>query len=149
MCRGKIRSAVCFFPEQKEHCAAFNGLLQATTNEPDFLKKFITGNESWVFGYDLEKKAQSSMQLIYQSALAGYSTFKGKPLEKVLRTIVSLDISEGCATKIPASQYFMVLIVLKITGGGSNVMKDILKVETKWIHELYTLQPTRLNIDID
>ena len=48
-------------PEQKEHRAAVaNDLIQTATNEPDFLKKVITGDESWVYGYDLETKAQSS-----------------------------------------------------------------------------------------
>ena len=50
-------------PEQKEHCAAVaNDLIQTATNEPDFLKKVITRNESWVYGhaYNLETKAQSS-----------------------------------------------------------------------------------------
>ena len=48
-------------PEQKEHCAAVaNDLIQTFTNEPDFLKKIITGDESWVYGYDPETKAQSS-----------------------------------------------------------------------------------------
>ena len=28
-------------------------------NDPDLLKKFITGDESWVYGYDIETKAQS------------------------------------------------------------------------------------------
>ena len=46
-------------PEQKEHhTAVVNDLIQTTTNEPDFLKKVITGGESWVYyGYDLERKA--------------------------------------------------------------------------------------------
>ena len=39
-------------PEQKEHHAAVaNDLIQTTTNEPDFLKKFMTGDELWVCGY--------------------------------------------------------------------------------------------------
>ena len=47
--------------EQKEQCAAVaNDLIQTTTNEPDFLKKVITRNESWVYSYDPEMKAQSS-----------------------------------------------------------------------------------------
>ena len=46
-------------PEQKEHCAAVaNDLIQTTTNEPDFLQKLVTGDESWVYGCDLETKAQ-------------------------------------------------------------------------------------------
>ena len=48
-------------PVQKDHRAAVaNDLIQTTTNEPDFLKKVITGGEWWVYGYDLETKAQSS-----------------------------------------------------------------------------------------
>ena len=42
-------------PEQKEHrVAVVNHLVQTATNEPDFLKKVITGDESWVC--DLEQK---------------------------------------------------------------------------------------------
>ena len=48
-------------PEQKDHCAAVaNDLTQTATNEPDFLKKVITRDEWWVYGYDPERKAQSS-----------------------------------------------------------------------------------------
>ena len=48
-------------PEQKEHRAAVaNDLTQTATNEPGFLKKVITGDELWVYIYDLETKAQSS-----------------------------------------------------------------------------------------
>ena len=46
-------------PEQKEHGAAVaNDLIQTATNEPDFIKKVITGGESWVYSYDLETKIQ-------------------------------------------------------------------------------------------
>ena len=48
-------------PKQKEHHATIaNGLIQITTNEPDFFKKVIPGCESWVYGCDLETKAQST-----------------------------------------------------------------------------------------
>ena len=48
-------------PEQKEHRAAVaNDLIQIITNGPDFLKKIITGDESWVYSYNLETKAQLS-----------------------------------------------------------------------------------------
>ena len=44
-------------PEQKEHRAALaNDWIQTATNEPDFLKKVITGAESRVHGYDPETK---------------------------------------------------------------------------------------------
>ena len=46
-------------PEQKgHHVAVANELIQIATNEPDFLKKIITGDKWWVYGYDLEMKAQ-------------------------------------------------------------------------------------------
>ena len=48
-------------PEQKEHCAAVaKDLIQTTTNEPDFLKKVITRDEWWIYGYDPETKAPMS-----------------------------------------------------------------------------------------
>ena len=48
-------------PEQEEHRAAVaNDLTQPTSNEPDFLKKVITGRESSVYSCDPETKAQSS-----------------------------------------------------------------------------------------
>ena len=47
-------------PEQKEHGAAVaTDLIQTATNEPDFLKKVITGDEQWAYSYDPESKAQS------------------------------------------------------------------------------------------
>ena len=46
-------------PEQKKHpVAVANDLFQTSTNEPDFLKKVITGDESQVYGYDPERKSQ-------------------------------------------------------------------------------------------
>ena len=48
-------------PERKEHLAAVaNDLIQTATNEPDFFKKVITGDDSWAYGYDPEMKTQSS-----------------------------------------------------------------------------------------
>ena len=47
-------------PEQKEHGAAVAiDLIPTATNEPDFLKEVIMGDESWVYGCDPEMKAQS------------------------------------------------------------------------------------------
>ena len=37
-------------------------ILTTFNDNPDLLKKIITGNESWVYGYDIESKAQSSQQ---------------------------------------------------------------------------------------
>ena len=47
--------------QQKEHRAAVaNDLIQTSTNETDFLKKVVTGDEWWVYGNDLEMKVHSS-----------------------------------------------------------------------------------------
>ena len=47
-------------PEQKEHYVAVaNDLIKITTNVSDFLM-VITRNKWWVYGHDLEMKAQSS-----------------------------------------------------------------------------------------
>jgi hypothetical protein len=35
-------------------------LLDRTTEDENFLKRIITGNETWVYGYDVETKMQSS-----------------------------------------------------------------------------------------
>ena len=54
-------------PEQKEYrVAVANDLIQTTTSEPDFLKKVITGDESWVYSYDLEMNILT--RLVYQSS---------------------------------------------------------------------------------
>ena len=37
-------------------------MLATFSNDPDLLKKVITGDESWVYGYDIETKAQSSLR---------------------------------------------------------------------------------------
>src|SRR5215469_6723562 len=35
-------------------------MLDSTISDPDFLNTIITGDESWVYGYDPETKSQSS-----------------------------------------------------------------------------------------
>ena len=51
--------------KKKEHHAAIaNDLIQTSTNEPDFLKKVITRDESWIYSYDLEMKAQPSQWML-------------------------------------------------------------------------------------
>ena len=62
----KKRVAAKFVPrllscEQKEFRAAVaQDLYETANNDPDFRKKVITGDESWVYGYDPETKAKSS-----------------------------------------------------------------------------------------
>ena len=55
-------------PEQKEHRAAVaNDFIQTTANEPDFLKKVIPRDESWVYGCDPETKSQLCLYLVSSS----------------------------------------------------------------------------------
>jgi outer membrane lipoprotein-sorting protein len=35
-------------------------MLEYANGDPEFLKTVITGDETWVYGYDLETKVQSS-----------------------------------------------------------------------------------------
>ena len=35
-------------------------MLTALNDDPDLFKKLITGDESWMYSYDIESKAQSS-----------------------------------------------------------------------------------------
>jgi hypothetical protein len=35
-------------------------LKEQVRNDPDFLSKVVTGDESWIYGYDPETKQQSS-----------------------------------------------------------------------------------------
>jgi histone-lysine N-methyltransferase SETMAR len=35
-------------------------LKEQVRNDPDFLSKVVTGDESWIYGYDPETKHQSS-----------------------------------------------------------------------------------------
>jgi hypothetical protein len=55
--------------EQKEfRTEVAQDLLETANNDPDFLKKVITGDESWVYGYDPETKSQSSQWKSPESA---------------------------------------------------------------------------------
>ena len=46
--------------EQKQRCMDIAQEMLTTFNDdPDLLKKFITGDELWVHGYDIKTKAKS------------------------------------------------------------------------------------------
>ncbi|XP_068229679.1 protein GVQW3-like [Palaemon carinicauda] len=48
-------------PEQKDlRCQVVKDLLNTANTDPQFLNTVITGDESWVYGYDPETKRQSS-----------------------------------------------------------------------------------------
>jgi histone-lysine N-methyltransferase SETMAR len=47
--------------DQKEHrVAVCRELKDQARDDPNFISKVITGDESWVYGYDPETKQQSS-----------------------------------------------------------------------------------------
>ena len=60
------RVAVKFVPlllseDQKANCLdVCREMKDQLKTDPDFLSKIITGDESWCYGYDSEKKQQSS-----------------------------------------------------------------------------------------
>ena len=63
---GLKRVAAKFVPnllifDQKTHRMTIaQEMLNHVNDDPDLLRKVITGDESWVYGYDVETKAQSS-----------------------------------------------------------------------------------------
>jgi hypothetical protein len=47
--------------DQRDSCIAIcQELLDHTSKQENFLKRIITGDETWVYGYDVETKMQSS-----------------------------------------------------------------------------------------
>ena len=49
-------------PEQKEfRVMTSSDLLETSRDDPSFSSSIITGDETWVYGYDPETKAQSSV----------------------------------------------------------------------------------------
>ncbi|UYV60923.1 hypothetical protein LAZ67_1002852 [Cordylochernes scorpioides] len=63
---GMRRVAVKFVPkllncDQKQHRMNIaNEMLDSVRDDPNLLQRVITGDEAWVYGYDVETKAQSS-----------------------------------------------------------------------------------------
>ncbi|XP_014476037.1 PREDICTED: putative uncharacterized protein FLJ37770, partial [Dinoponera quadriceps] len=63
---GMRRVAAKFVPkllnfDQKQHRIKISGeLLDSVRDDPNLLQRVITGDESWVYGYDVETKVQSS-----------------------------------------------------------------------------------------
>ncbi|UYV61163.1 hypothetical protein LAZ67_1003663 [Cordylochernes scorpioides] len=63
---GMRRVAAKFVPkllncDQKQHRMNIaNEMLDSVRNDPNLLQRVITGDEAWVYGYDVETKAQSS-----------------------------------------------------------------------------------------
>ncbi|UYV65616.1 hypothetical protein LAZ67_3004868 [Cordylochernes scorpioides] len=63
---GMRRVAAKFVPkllncDQKQHRMNIaNEMLDSVSDDPNLLQRLITGDEAWIYGYDVETKAQSS-----------------------------------------------------------------------------------------
>ena len=55
----KIVPRLLNFDQKQRSMDIAQEMLTMFNNDPDLLKKVITGDESWVYGYDIETKAQS------------------------------------------------------------------------------------------
>ena len=56
----KIVPKLLNFDQKNRRMSIAQELLNDVNDDPDLLKRVITGDESWVYGYDIETKAQSS-----------------------------------------------------------------------------------------
>ena len=59
-CGSEVRSKIAEFWPKTRRMTIAQEMLNDVNNDPDLLKRAITGDESWVYGYDVETKAQSS-----------------------------------------------------------------------------------------
>ena len=81
MCPGKICSTASATRAEGISCCSCQWPDSTATNEPDFLKKVITGDESWFYGCDPETKAQLSQ---WKSSCSPHHTVKIKSTLSVL-----------------------------------------------------------------
>ena len=56
----KIIPKLLNFEQKQRHMYIAQKMLTTFNDDPDLLKKIISGDESWVYDYDIETKAQSS-----------------------------------------------------------------------------------------
>jgi hypothetical protein len=62
MCRvvAKFLPKVLLQEQQQLRLEVPRDMLECASRDPEFLKTVITGDETWVYGYDPEMKVQSS-----------------------------------------------------------------------------------------
>ncbi|XP_068620627.1 histone-lysine N-methyltransferase SETMAR-like [Battus philenor] len=56
----KIVPKLLNFDQKQHRMNIANEMLESVRDDPNLLQRVITGDESWVYGYDVETKAQSS-----------------------------------------------------------------------------------------
>ena len=61
-CAAKIVPKFLNFDQKQRHMGIAQEMLTTFIDDPDLFKKVITGDILWVYGYDIETKAQSSQE---------------------------------------------------------------------------------------
>ncbi|XP_065305928.1 protein GVQW3-like [Dermacentor albipictus] len=56
----KIRAELLMVEQKQLRVEVSQDMLDSTNSDPDFMNTIITGDESWVYGYDPETKSESS-----------------------------------------------------------------------------------------
>ena len=91
-------------PEQKDHCAAVvNDVIQNATNEPDFLKKVITGGESSIYGSNLERKAQLSQWKSLGSPCRKKARQRSNKIKTTLTVFLIGKVKRCCPSRVGSS----------------------------------------------
>ena len=92
------RMAAKFVPkllsaEQKElRVEVAQDLLDTTSTDPEFLNTVITGDESWVYGYDPETKAQSSQWKHPESPRPKKARQERSKIKVMLCSLISVEL---------------------------------------------------------
>ncbi|KYN39705.1 hypothetical protein ALC56_05908 [Trachymyrmex septentrionalis] len=87
---GMRRVAAKFVPkllnfDQKQHRINIaKELLDSVRDDPNLLQRVITGDESWVYGYDVETKAQSSQWKLPHGPLSHKDDIEGGAEQKII-----------------------------------------------------------------
>lgn len=81
--------------EQKEfRLDVAQDMLECVSDDPDFLKTVITGDETWVYGYDPETKAQSSQWMSSTSPRPK----KARQVRSKVKVMLFFLLPRSCAT---------------------------------------------------
>ncbi|UYV76172.1 hypothetical protein LAZ67_13002935, partial [Cordylochernes scorpioides] len=120
---GMRRVAAKFVPklldcDQKQHrMNIVNEMLDSVRDDPNLLQRVITGDEAWVYGYDVETKAQSSQwKLPHEPRPKKARQVRSNDYEPVLgaRIVATIDRPMGS----------LVDIVLLDNGAGADGTRD-------------------------
>ena len=61
----KIAPKLLNFEQKQRRMDIAQDMLTTFNDEPDLLKNVTTGDESWVYGYDIETKVQLSQRKVF------------------------------------------------------------------------------------